>query len=68
MTLVASANVVGVAIGASGGGAVADSVSTPTAFALPVVAAVLLVMSGMSLTSRPQGGPRAEQRAGDRVV
>ncbi len=68
MTLVASANVVGVAIGASGGGALADAVSTTSAFALPVVAAVLLVVTGVSLTSRPQGGPRAGDAAGERVV
>jgi len=54
MTLVASANVVGVAMGASGGGALADGVATTAAFALPVVAAALLVVTGVSLTSRPQ--------------
>ncbi|MGN6241658.1 MAG: MFS transporter, partial [Cellulosimicrobium cellulans] len=37
MTLVARATVGGVAIGASGGGALADAVSTTSAFALPVV-------------------------------
>ncbi|MDF9877750.1 MFS transporter [Cellulosimicrobium cellulans] len=68
MTLVASANVVGVAIGASGGGALADAVSTTTAFSLPVVAAVLLVVTGMSLTSRPQGERRAGDDERERVV
>ncbi|ARU53437.1 hypothetical protein CBR64_20395 [Cellulosimicrobium cellulans] len=68
MTLVASANVVGVAIGASGGGALADAVSTTSAFALPVVAAVLLVVTGVSLTSRPQGERRAGDDERERVV
>jgi MFS family permease len=68
MTLVASANVVGVAIGASGGGALADTVSTTSAFALPVVAAVLLVVTGVSLTSRPQGERRAGDDERERVV
>jgi MFS family permease len=68
MTLVASANVVGVAIGASGGGALADAVSTTTAFSLPVVAAVLLVVTGVSLTSRPQGERRAGDDERERVV
>ncbi|MFF2267281.1 MFS transporter [Cellulosimicrobium cellulans] len=68
MTLVASANVVGVAIGASGGGALADAVSTTTAFSLPVVAAVLLVATGVSLTSRPQGERRAGDDERERVV
>ncbi|MFD4991454.1 MFS transporter [Cellulosimicrobium cellulans] len=68
MTLVASANVVGVAIGASGGGALADAVSTTSAFALPVVAAVLLVATGVSLTSRPQGERRAGDDEPERVV
>lgn len=68
MTLVASANVVGVAIGASGGGALADAVSTTTAFSLPVVAAVLLVVTGVSLTSRPQGERRAGDDEPERVV
>ncbi|MET3975600.1 MFS transporter [Cellulosimicrobium sp. TH-20] len=68
MTLVASANVVGVAIGASGGGALADTVSTTSAFALPVVAAVLLVVTGVSLTSRPQGERRTGDGERERVV
>ncbi|WP_353709049.1 MFS transporter [Cellulosimicrobium sp. ES-005] len=68
MTLVASANVVGVAVGASGGGALADAVSTTTAFWLPVVAAVLLVATGVSLTSRPQGERRAGDDERERVV
>ncbi|TFF03716.1 MFS transporter [Cellulosimicrobium funkei] len=68
MTLVASANVVGVAIGASGGGALADTVSTTSAFALPVVAAVLLVVTGVSLTSRPQGERRTGDDERERVV
>ncbi|WP_264032319.1 MFS transporter [Cellulosimicrobium sp. SH8] len=68
MTLVASANVVGVAIGASGGGALADGISTTAAFVLPVVAAVLLVVTGVSLTSRPQGERRAGDDERERVV
>lgn len=68
MTLVASANVVGVAIGASGGGALADGISTTAAFVLPVVAAVLLVATGVSLTSRPQGERRAGDDERERVV
>ncbi len=68
MTLVASANVVGVALGAAGGGAVADGLVAPAAFALPVLAAVLLVVVGVSFTSRPQGGPREGRPTGDRVV
>ncbi|MFD6165666.1 MFS transporter [Oerskovia sp. NPDC060287] len=53
MTMLASANVVGVAIGASLGGQVAEGVGTAAAFALPAVAAVLLVVTGLSLRSRP---------------
>lgn len=68
MTLVASANVVGVALGASGGGALADGFSTTAAFVLPVVAAVLLVVTGVSLTSRPQGERRAGDDERERVV
>jgi predicted MFS family arabinose efflux permease len=68
MTLVASANVVGVALGASGGGALADGFSTTAAFVLPVVAAVLLVATGVSLTSRPQGERRAGDDERERVV
>lgn len=53
MTMLASANVVGVALGASVGGQVAEGVGTAAAFALPAVAAVLLVVTGLSLRSRP---------------
>lgn len=51
MTMLASANVVGVALGASVGGQVAEDVGTAAAFALPAVAAVLLVVTGLSLRS-----------------
>lgn len=53
MTMLASANVVGVALGASVGGQIAEGVGTAAAFALPAVAAVLLVVTGLSLRSRP---------------
>ncbi|WP_435736241.1 MFS transporter [Cellulosimicrobium sp. PMB13] len=59
MTLVASANVVGVALGATSAGLLAESASTTAAFAVPVVAATLLLAAGMSLTSRPRAGRRA---------
>lgn len=58
MTLVASANVVGVALGASGAGQLAQGVSTTASFAVPVVAAALLLACGVSLTSRPRAGRR----------
>jgi MFS family permease len=58
MTLVASANVVGVALGASGAGQLAQGVSTTASFAVPVVAAALLLAAGVSLTSRPRAGHR----------
>lgn len=58
MTLVASANVVGVAVGATSAGLLAEQASTTAAFAVPVVAATLLLASGMSLTSRPRAGRR----------
>jgi MFS family permease len=56
MTLVASANVVGVALGASSAGQLAQGVSTTASFAVPVVAAALLLAAGVSLTSRPRAG------------
>ncbi|MHA7133244.1 MFS transporter [Oerskovia turbata] len=63
MTMLASANVVGVALGASVGGQVAESSGTAAAFALPVVAAALLVVTGLSLRSRR--GPVDTPVAGD---
>jgi len=52
MTMLASANVVGVALGASVGGQVAEGAGTAAAFALPAVAAALLLVTGLSLRSR----------------
>ena len=56
MTLVASANVVGVALGATSAGQLAESAGTTAAFAVPVVAAAVLLVTGVSLTSRPRAG------------
>ncbi|MCB7135480.1 MFS transporter [Cellulosimicrobium marinum] len=58
MTLVASANVVGVALGATTAGQLAEAGSTTAAFLLPVVAGVVLLAAGVSLTSRPRAGLR----------
>jgi MFS family permease len=68
MTMLASANVVGVALGASVGGQVAESSGTAAAFALPVVAAALLVVTGLSLRSRrgPVDTPVADDAPGVR--
>lgn len=62
MTVVASANVVGVAIGAAIGGRLAQDVSTFAAFAAPVAAAVLLVLvGGVALrTARKQAGTEVD--------
>lgn len=62
MTLVASANVVGVALGASAAGQLAQGVSATASFAVPVVAAALLLAAGVSLTSRPRTGRRPGAR------
>ncbi|WP_454043578.1 MFS transporter [Cellulosimicrobium sp. Marseille-Q8652] len=67
MTLVASANVVGVALGATSAGLLAESVTTTAAFAVPVVAGTLLLASGMSLTSRPRAGRGTGAGAGAAV-
>ncbi|OLT54041.1 MFS transporter [Cellulosimicrobium sp. CUA-896] len=63
MTLVASANVVGVALGASGAGQLGQGVSAAASFAVPVVAAAVLLAAGVSLTSRPRAGRRPERGA-----
>ncbi|WP_265523670.1 MFS transporter [Oerskovia flava] len=58
MTLLASANVVGVAAGAALGGQVAEQAGTTAAFGGPVLAAALLLVTGMSLRSRPRAVDR----------
>jgi MFS family permease len=52
MTMLASANVLGVALGASVAGRLAESTGTASAFAVPVTAAVLLVVAGAALRER----------------
>lgn len=49
MTMLASANVLGVALGASVAGRLAESTGTASAFAVPLSAAVLLVVAGVAL-------------------
>ncbi|BDZ43288.1 MFS transporter [Paraoerskovia sediminicola] len=51
MTALASASVVGIAIGSSVGGALAESAGTVPAFAVPVAAALVLLVAGVSSTS-----------------
>jgi MFS family permease len=52
MTMLASANVLGIALGASAAGRLAESTGTASAFAVPVVAAVLLLAAGVALRER----------------
>lgn len=52
MTVVASANVVGVALGAAVGGHFAQDVSTSAAFLVPAVAAAALMVAGWASSSR----------------
>lgn len=65
MTVLASSNVVGVALGAAVGGRLAEGVGTTSAALVPVAAALALLVSGAALrvsgTSRPLPGTDPEQ-------
>ncbi|PJJ74012.1 putative MFS family arabinose efflux permease [Sediminihabitans luteus] len=65
MTLLASANVVGVALGSTVGGHLAQAAGTGHAFVVPVVAALALLAVGLSSTSRPRPdtGPSVDRGA-----
>jgi len=59
MTLLVSANVVGVAAGAAGAGAIAQWAGIHAAFALPVAAAAALAVVGLLARRAADGRPRA---------
>ncbi len=59
MTMLASANVLGVALGASAAGRLAEGAGTASAFAVPVTAAVLLLVAGVALRERVRAGRQA---------